>query len=211
MPTTYASIQDVADFLRITIDGSTSPNTAQVEKLINYKEERIDRRTGHTFGRSRTETEIYPLHLLYTFGHGAPFTLKHREIKTNNSGIHLCSCAGDKLEVWNGASGDYSNVTDCDGAYDVEPIKGDIYMRGFIFTIIRMDRIRITYRYGSTTVPDDIREACIKLVCVDIIKSSLRMDDIQFGGAIDKEKAMDDWIDDVDKIIRDREEVYILP
>ena len=37
------------------------------------------------------------------------------------------------------------------------------------------------------------------------------MDDLEFGGSIKKEQAMHDWKDDVDKIVRDREEVYILP
>jgi hypothetical protein len=37
------------------------------------------------------------------------------------------------------------------------------------------------------------------------------MDDLEFGGAIKKEEAMRMWQEETDKIIRDREEVYILP
>jgi len=211
MVTTYASTCDVADFLRISITACTTPSIAQITKLINRNEERIDRRTGHTYGRAKTETEIYPVHLLYTFGHGSMLTLKHREIRTTCDGIHLCACSCDSISIWNGACGGYQDLTTCTAFYDVEPIKGDVYLRGLIFTILRQDRIKITYRYGSTTVPDDIKDACIKLTAIDILRSSIKMDDLAFGGAIDKERAMDNWKEEVDQIIRDREEVYILP
>jgi hypothetical protein len=213
MVTVYASAVDVSDFLRVApFSCSTSPTLAQVEKIINRVEERIDRRTGHTYGRTKVETEIYDVPLLYTFGHGSPLILKHREIKVDcATGLHLCACAGDKVELWQGSNGVWSDVTNNNSFYDVEDIKGTIYLRGLIFTILRTDRIRVTYRYGSDTVPDDIKDACIKLACIDLIRSSLRMDDLQFGGAIDKERAMDEWKIEADKLIRDREEVYVLP
>jgi hypothetical protein len=53
MATTYCSVEDVADFLRIPITATTTPNKTQVEKIINRKEEELDRRIGHTFGRTK--------------------------------------------------------------------------------------------------------------------------------------------------------------
>ena len=84
-------------------------------------------------------------------------------------------------------------------------------MRGFIFSVLRQNRVRVTYRYGDSTVPDDIEDATIKLTCIDLIRSSIKMDDLEFGGAINKETAMENWKEEVDKIIRDREEVFVLP
>ena len=212
MVTTYASAADISDYLRLAVfTCSTSPTLLQVEKIINRNEERIDRRTGHTYGREKAETEIYDVPLLYTFGHGSPIFLKHREIKLSCGGLHLCACAGDKLELWSGGQGNWTNVTTCNAFYDIEDVKGTLYLRGLIFTILRTDRLRITYRFGSTAVPIDISDACIKMVCVDLVRSSLKMDDLAFGGAIDKEKAMVDWTEEANKIIRDREEVYLLP
>ena len=54
MVVTYCTVEDVSDFLRIPITATTTPNKTQVEKIINRKEEELDRRIGHTFGRTKT-------------------------------------------------------------------------------------------------------------------------------------------------------------
>jgi hypothetical protein len=211
MATCYITTCDVGDFLRITISPTTSPTTAQVEKLIKRAEDRIDRRTGHAW-RTKTTTEIFSLPLLYTFGWGTFISLKHRNIKYK-SGADTCfdSSAGDKLEIWNGSNGTWTDYTLTPGAYDIEYIKGEVYLRGFIFSILRQNRVRVTYRYGDATIPNDIKDAVVKLTAIDLIRSSIKMDDLEFGGSINKEQAMIQWEEDVDKIIRDREEVFILP
>ena len=55
MATTYCTTGDVAHLLRIPINATTSPNKAQVEKIINRKEDELDRRMGHAW-RSKTIT-----------------------------------------------------------------------------------------------------------------------------------------------------------
>jgi hypothetical protein len=84
-------------------------------------------------------------------------------------------------------------------------------LRGFIFSILRQNRVRVTYRYGDTTTPYDIQDAVVKLTAIDLIRSSIKMDDLEFGGSINKEQAMAQWEEDVDKIIKDRMEVFVLP
>ena len=44
MATTYCSVEDVADLLRNPITATTIPNKAQIEKIINRKEDEFDRR-----------------------------------------------------------------------------------------------------------------------------------------------------------------------
>ena len=69
MVVTYCTVQDVSDFLRVPITATTTPNKAQVEKLINRKEAEIERRIGHTFGRTKVASkEVHDLPLLYTYG-----------------------------------------------------------------------------------------------------------------------------------------------
>ena len=97
------------------------------------------------------------------------------------------------------------------GSYDIEYIKGEVYLRGFIFSILRQNRVRVTYRFGDTTVPEDIKDAIVKLTCIDLIRSSIKMDDLEFGGAIKKEEAMSMWKEEVDNIIHDRAEVFVIP
>ena len=41
MVVTYCTVEDVSDFLRVPITATTTPNTAQIEKLINRKEAEI--------------------------------------------------------------------------------------------------------------------------------------------------------------------------
>ena len=109
MSTCYATTADIADFLRINITACTSPSIAQVEKLIKRSEDKIDRRTGHAW-RTKTTTEIYNLPLLYTFGWGTFIALKHRNIKYK-AGADTCldTAAGDKIEIWNGSNGQWSD------------------------------------------------------------------------------------------------------
>ena len=211
MTTCYATTADIADFLRINITTCTSPSIAQVEKLIKRAENKIDRRTGHAW-RTTSSTEIFSLPLLYTFGWGTFISLKHRNIKYK-SGSDTCldSAAGDKIEIWNGSNGNWTDYVTTPGAYDIEYIKGEVYLRGFIFSILRQNRVRITYRFGDTTVPEDIEDATVKLTCIDLIRSSIKMDDLEFGGAIKKEEAMSMWKEEIDNIIHDRAEVFVLP
>jgi hypothetical protein len=211
MTTCYATTADIADFLRINITACTSPSIAQVEKLIKRSENKIDRRTGHAW-RTKTTTEIYNLPLLYTFGWGTFIALKHRNIKYK-AGADTCldTAAGDKIEIWNGSNGQWSDYVCTPGSYDIEYIKGEVYLRGFIFSILRQNRVRVTYRFGDSSVPEDIEDATVKLTCIDLIRSSIKMDDLEFGGAIKKEEAMSMWKEEVDNIIHDRAEVYVLP
>lgn len=213
MAAIYTTVSDVANFLRITIDGSSSPSTTQVTSLIERNQEVIDRRTGMTYGQIKTETnEWQDLALIYTFGWGTFATLKRRALRTHADGLHLDSAEGDKLEIWSGATGAFSDETDNFGTYNIIAERGEIYMRGFLFSILRKNRMRITYRYGEATVPEDITKACLLMTCIDIVRASFRMDEIAFGGsAINKERSMADWEDEIERIIRNREEVFFIP
>ena len=207
MAVTYCTVDDIADFLRIPITATTTPNKTQVEKLINRNEEKLDRRIGHTFGREKTVTrEIHDLPLLYTFGWGTPIWLQHRNIKD------LSSSSGDKIEIWQGASSAYDDIIADQEFYEFDPVYGRLYLRGFLFSIMRKNRVRVTYRYGDATVPEDIKDSCIKLAAIDLINTSLRMDQIPFGGTqINLENSMKMWLEDVEDCILNRREVFVIP
>ena len=207
MATTYCTVADVADFLRVPITASSTPNKAQVEKIINRKEEELDRRIGHTFGRNKTITnEIHDLPLLYTYGWGTPLFLKHRNCRD------LSSSAGDKIEIWQGADATYTDILDNSQWFDFEPVYGRLFLRGYIFTILRKNRVRVTYRYGDATVPLDIEDACIKLTCIDLINSSFRMDILPVGSnGADIQMSKSDWRADVENCIENRQELHFIP
>jgi len=207
MAVTYCTVEDVADFLRIPITATTTPNKTQVEKIINRKEEELDRRIGHTFGRTKqVAKEIHDLPLLYTYGWGTPVFLKHRECQDFDSS------AGDKIEVWQGADSSYTDVLQDSQWWDFEPVYGRLFFRGYIFTILRKNRVRVTYRYGSATVPLDVTDSCIKLVAIDILNSSFRMDVLPVGAnGIDVASSKAEWRADIENCIENRQEIFMLP
>ena len=212
----YCTVQDVADFLRVDITDTTTPNKAQVIKLINRKEDEIDRRTGHAWREATATTEVHDMPIIYEFGWGTPLFLRHRKIRTDANG-GLVASSGDSLEVYDGASGgntggsaNYNDITDnADGGFVLDPEYGRLYMRGFIFTVMRKNRMRITYRYGDTTVPLDIEEACVKMVAVELLSTSFRADILPVGGSGGWSwgDSINQWKEDIDRTIHQRQEI----
>ena len=127
MATTYCSVEDVSDFLRVPITATTTPNKTQVEKIINRKEEEIERRMGHAWRSKTAYNERHTLPLLYIFGWGTPLYLQHRHI------YDFDAAEGDKIEIWEGASATYENILGNSQWYDMDYEYGRLYLRGFIF------------------------------------------------------------------------------
>ena len=207
MAVTYCTVEDISDFMRVPISSTTTPNKAQVEKIINRMEEVLDRRIGHTFGRNKTiSKEIHDLPLLYTFGWGTPIYLQHRNIRD------LSNAAGDKIEVWKGSGSEYDDILTDSQWYQFDPVYGRLFLRGFIFSILRKNRIRVTYRYGDETVPLDVADACIKLVSINLLTTSLRMDRLPVGGsAMTWNDIIAEWKEDIENCVLNRREAFPIP
>lgn len=203
--TYYCSVKDVADFLRITIDSNSYPNDVQVAKIINRKEDEIDRRTGHAW-RELQVTELYDLPILWNMSKGVPIFLHHRKCKS------LDSTKGDAFYIWDGstyASQAFTNNVDYQNSlFNFDTIKGTISIPGYSYTVIRSDRIKITYRYGESTVPGDIADACVKMTCIDLLTTSFKMDKLGVGTefGLDWESVIQTWRDDIERTIWDRTE-----
>ena len=212
MVTTYCTVGDVADFLRIPITATSTPNTAQVEKIIKRKEDELDRRMGHAW-RSKTRTrELHDLPLLYTFGWGTPIFLQHRNI------YEFDLAEGDKIEIWQGSSSNWENILGNSQWYDANYERGIVHLRGFIFSILRKNRIRVTYRYGGeeyagdTVIPGDIADCVIKMTAIELVNTSLRMDRLPMGGTgIDLQAVKTAWQESIEKCIDNRREVFFIP
>ena len=212
MATTYCTTGDVADFLRIPITATTTPNKAQVEKIINRKEDELDRRMGHAWRSKRITRELHDLPLLYTFGWGTPLFLAHRNL------YDLDPAQGDKIEVWEGSSSNWTDILGNSEWYDANYERGTVHLRGYIFSILRKNRVRVTYRYGGegyggdTTIPGDIEDVIVKMTAIELVNTSLRMDRLPMGGTgIDLQAVKTRWSDDIEKCIENRREVYIIP
>ena len=182
-----------------------------VRKIIVRKEAELDRRIGHTWKTKKITREIHSLPLLYTFGWGTPIFLKHRHIHTLDSSL------GDKIEVWKSETDDWGNILDDTQWYNMEYEYGTLYLRGYLFTILRNNRIRITYRYGGedfagdTVIPLDIADAVIKMTAIEIMNTSFRMDEIPSGGSVSPSESKRFWQEDIDLCVSNRREVYVIP
>ena len=212
MATTYCSVEDVADYLRIPITATTVPNTTQIEKIIRRKEDELDRRIGHAWRSKIAYNERHTLPLLYIFGWGTPLYLQHRHIYDFDTAL------GDKIEIWEGASATYENILGNSQWYDMDYEYGRLYLRGFIFSILRQNRVRVTYRYGGegfagdTTIPGDIEDCVIKMVSLEFINTSFRMDKLPMGSAgVDYASSKRQWTEDIEKCIENRREVFPIP
>ena len=209
--TTYCSVNDIIDFLRVPITSTTTPNKEMVRKIIARKEEELDRRIGHTWKTKKITREIHDLPLLYTFGWGTPLFLQHRNI------LELDVDEGDKIEIWKGESNEWENIIESPQWYHAEYEYGRIYVRGFLFTILRKNRVRVTYRYGGenyagdTVIPPDITDAVIKMAAIDIMNTSFRMDEIPSGGSVSPTESKRFWQEDIELCISNRREVFVIP
>ena len=208
--TTYCSVGDISDFLRVPITSTTTPNKEMVRKIIARKEQELDRRIGHTWKTKKITREIHSLPLLYTFGWGTPIFLKHRHI------LPLDSSLGDKIEVWKSETDVWGNVLDNTQWYNMEYELGTLYLRGYLFTILRNNRIRVTYRYGGedfagdTVIPLDIADAVIKMTCIEVMNTSFRMDEIPSGGSVSPSESKRFWQEDIDLCVSNRREVFTI-
>jgi len=212
MATTYCSVEDVADYLRIPITSTTVPNKAQIEKIINRKEDELDRRIGHAWRSKKITGERHSLPLLYIFGWGTPLYLQHRNI------YDFDAAEGDKIEIWEGADSTYENILGNDQWYDMDYEYGRLYLRGFIFSILRQNRVRVTYRYGGenfagdTEIPGDIADCVIKMVALEFVNTSFRMDKLPMGSSgVDYSSSKRQWTEDIEKCIENRREVFPIP
>jgi len=211
MATTYCSVGDVSDFLRVPLTATTTPSSAQVEKIINRKEEELDRRIGHAWRSKKITREVHDLPLLYTYGWGTPIFLQHRNI------YDFDLTEGDKIEIWQGASAVWENILGNSQWYDIEYEYGRLFLRGFIFSILRKNRVRVTYRYGGEnyagdpTVPLDITDAVIKMTSIELLNTSFRMDELPTGGMTNVSESKRKWEEDIEKCIDNRREVFVIP
>lgn len=177
MTVTYCTSDDVAKFIWRDGTGtdfstSTNPTRAHVEQLINDAEDRIDSVTSHSWRPTSVSEEIHdfvvnPKPLFSWWVRGAVY-LNHRKL------VNPLVSGTDKIEVWNGSEWEdiiltANGYTEGRGDdYWIDYEKGIIYfINTYPFTLDRS--VRSTYRYGDTSVPNSIRNACIKMAAIDLL------------------------------------------
>ncbi len=185
--TNYTTAAKVASLLRLinssqtrlTFSASTDPTLLEVENFILEAEDEIDRATNHAWRAASITNEYHNLSGLYTgaYRQELPVKLNHRSIRTMVSGT-------DKIEYWDGSSWIDMVATLTEGRANDFWLD---YTHGWIFFVNTKpsygDRgIRVTYRYGESSVPGDIQNICTLLAAAKIIASDTYKVVIPEGG-----------------------------
>lgn len=203
----YCSVKDVADWLRIDINANTNPSRSQVDNMIIMNQELFDQETGHSWQTNRVyDTEQLDANDQWVNGKGMPLYLKHRRLKPYDS------TKGDKIEIWNGDEWVLQTVTD-NSFFHFDTVNGILYVRGYVFSLFRHGRFRVTYRYGGSSegrsIPKDIKKALILMTSIDILSTDFKMSQIGYGGEgnVNKKDIMEKWDAMVKKTIWNRSEI----
>lgn len=205
--TTYCNVADIRDFLQIsTRTTSTNPSTMDIEKLIIRAEAEIDRKTRTSWKPNIVVNEFYDLQDAYinrfresrfrVYDDRGKIALKRR---------HLQKLI--KLEIWDGARYiDYiDNYREGRGLdYYVDYREGVIYFWSRYPYRVR-NACRISYIWGESEVPEDIKEACIKIVARQLVTS----DDYSIlfpegTSNIPLQQKSDIWKEDIKEILESR-------
>lgn len=189
-------------------DANTKPTQTEVEEWINESEDEIDRSTMHAWRSVTVTKEQHHIKApSYQLGDGSTIKLLHRNIKTLTSGTDL-------LEIWDGSNYvDYvANKTEGRNKdYWVNEQDGMIFVKTYPAYLPRTFGARVTYRYGETTVPGDIKRACILLTAIHMLQSEDRSVLLPEGTSnISYNKKIEDWEKRYEKIISDRRELPLI-
>lgn len=163
----YETTDNAKVQLRSLFNKDSDPDVAIVHKMINDAEDWIDNTTHHAW-RSKTVTEEYhhrPRRRASLWP-GTAIPLNHRTITTMVSGT-------DKIEVFEGTAGTWtdwvaSKTSGRANDYWLNYTDGIIYLKAW-YLRHQTDAVRVTYRYGETSVPNDIRKCCAMIVAKELL------------------------------------------
>ncbi len=121
----------------------------------------------------------------------------------------------DKLEVWNGSS--YSDWLDdkTEGRandYWMDEEQGVLYLR-YYFPYFTKKAVRMTYRYGESSVPNDILKATALIAAIKVLESDDRSSVMAETGdptRITYDSRVSKWQKEVDRIIRNHTELRVI-
>ena len=221
MTVTYCTSAEVSKFLfgdkKSDFDDSSKPLKTTVESLINRVEDLIDAATRHAWRTVTVTNEYHNYNDVRRHPRGYPIGKEPcRCVHLNHRTVHTFTSETHKIEIWQDnewvdlaleANG-YTEGRDDDYWID--------YENGVIYFVdeepdIGQKAVRVTYAYGETSVPGDIKEWALKLAAIDLIYSDdwtvMTIDNLD---RVNLEGKVRHWKEDIEKIQKDREELIIV-
>lgn len=186
MIASYCTAQQVASLIRFkdpdsgrrtVFSAESDPSLNEVNEWIEDAQEEIETYTGRAYRSVTITNEMYTprgeqwlgrSHLYFTYA--TLIHMEHNNIKT------LDTSQGDKIEYFDGDNWADLLVTGIQGDGFSE---GDFWIerdRGVLYFFNNHPRedvpsVRLSYRYGESSVPRDIKKATSLLVCAVIVDS----------------------------------------
>jgi hypothetical protein len=179
MAVTYCTSSDIFSFLQLgkkypgktDFDDTTLPKNTEIEDWINESEDDIDFETMHAWREKTVTNEVHHLNPpVYHYRDGYPISLSNRSIK------ELDSNSGDKLEIWDGSKWEDYLTERTEGRnkdYWVDTTSGIIWIK-LRYGIYKYFLVRVTYRYGESIVPKNVKRACVNLTAIRVLMSDDR-------------------------------------
>ncbi len=220
MVATYCTTAQIFTFLQLgassdvnfagktDFDTNTNPTKDTVTEWIEESQDYIDQETMHAWRAVVVTKEQHHLESPhYQLRDGSEIKLLHRSIRTLTSGTDL-------LEVWDGTQYlDYlANRTEGrNNDYWVNEENGFIFIKTYPAYTPRTFGVRVTYRFGDSTVPGDIKRACVLLTSIHFLQSEDRSVLLPEGSSNLPYEAKDQrWQKRVDEILDRRREIMLI-
>jgi len=213
----YCTPREVASFMgRSQFDDTTNPTRFEVEDLIAEVCDEIERITHDAWRKVRVNNEYYDVRIqdryqgygAYPYDYSTRISLhaKHRNIRTFTSGI-------TKIEVWNGTIWKDFITSYIEGRANDYWIN---YERGIVYFVNnyplrQRSQVRLTYDFGQTEVPGDIKRACILMTAASILgKEDLNIvyPSSTMGNVLDPNSRWEKWNEMAQEILKRRTVIW---
>ncbi|KKM76972.1 hypothetical protein LCGC14_1374810 [marine sediment metagenome] len=189
-------------------DTTTNPAKTTVDRWIDESADLIDQETMHAWRTVKVTKEQHHLEIPhYQLRDGSEIKLLHRNIKTLTAGTDL-------LEVWDGTQYlDYlANKTEGrNNDYWANEQSGFIFVKTYPAYLPRTFGVRVTYRFGDSTIPGDIKRACVMMTAIQFLQGEDRSVLLPEGTSnIPYQSKEDKWQKKVDGILDKRREIMLI-
>lgn len=165
----YCTVTDVSDILMLgyAFSSTTKPTATAVSTWIVGVEDEIDQATQHSWKETTKTDEFYNIEYRerWFWGAGVKINVENREVRSMDTD------EGDKIEIWDGTQYVDWVATKTEGRnedYWWDYNQGILFINKRHWSIFQKP-IRLTYRFGVSNVPGDIRKAASQLVAIMIL------------------------------------------
>lgn len=161
---------------RLVFNANSYITLTEITTFIEMVQDEIDRYTQHAWREVTVTNEVRNNRRGYrrlrdSYVRAVRIKMKHKSIRD------LAAVSGDKIELFTGG-GAWIDVLDTgtkgvgigNGTFYMDIYKGILYIHDSR-TLKGPGTVRVTYRYGETSVPEDIKRACAYLTAVMVISS----------------------------------------